>query len=137
VALRRTTQPLSLEELLKKRAADSAAAAKPVFLSKAQREALAAKEKTDEEEAARRKCVTLRPAMPPSLRAADSLMCRRASEVSDHSSREWARQARQAEERRRDEERRKRDAEREHEKQMELIKLQVSPPRSTSTSLHL
>jgi septal ring factor EnvC (AmiA/AmiB activator) len=55
--------------------------------------------------------------------------------VSDHSSREWARQARQAEERRRDEERRKRDAEREHEKQMELIKLQVSPSRSTS--LHL
>ena len=53
------------------------------------------------------------------------LLLRRESEEKEHSNREWARQARQAEERRREEERRKRDAEREHEKQMEQIKLQV------------
>jgi hypothetical protein len=50
---------------------------------------------------------------------------RREAEEKEHSNREWARQARQAEERRREEERRKRDAEREHEKELEQIKLQV------------
>ena len=63
------------------------------------------------------------------------LLLLRESEEKEHSNRDWARQARQAEERRREEERRKRDAEREHEKQMEQIKLQVRSSSNAASML--
>ncbi len=107
-----------------------------MFLSKAQREALAQKEKAEEEEAARRKCVAPRCArMHLVAHCMLTRRRRRSAQASEHSSREWARSARAAEERAREEARRKRDAEREHEKQLEEIKLQARA-RSALTRLH-
>ena len=97
------TQPLSLEELLRKRKADAEASAKPTFISKKDREA-AALRRREEEVAAQRS--------------------RAAGAAAGGGGREWARERRREEERARDDERRRRERERDREKELERIRNQ-------------
>ena len=96
-------QPLSLEELLRKRKADAEASAKPTFISKKDREA-AALRRREEEVAAQRS--------------------RAAGAAAGGGGREWARERRREEERARDDERRRRERERDREKELERIRNQ-------------
>ncbi|CAM6029045.1 unnamed protein product [Sphagnum balticum] len=97
------SEPLSLEEILKKRKEDALQQAKPVFLTKAQRQELALKRRQEESVEQLKSNLSLN---------ADKDRQREKERDRD---RDYEREAREARERERDRERRERDREREEE----------------------
>ncbi|KAK9817009.1 hypothetical protein WJX72_008215 [[Myrmecia] bisecta] len=95
-------EPLALEELLSKRKQEMEAQAKPVFMSKKQREELALQRRQEEAQAQR--------ALQEERRKAEAAILHKMQQ--------------EEAERRRDEDRRKRTHEREKEKELEMIKQQ-------------